>query len=95
MQLISLLFNLEHHTMKKIIISAFVLSAALNAGTALAGSCPMDLRQIDSAIETSTLDIATMDQVKALRTQSEALHKSGDHSASVDTLREAKDILGI
>jgi hypothetical protein len=55
----------------------------------------MDLRQIDSAIETSTLDIATMDQVKALRTQSEALHKSGDHSASVDTLREAKDILGI
>ncbi|MFT6371428.1 MAG: hypothetical protein ACJAZT_000155 [Gammaproteobacteria bacterium] len=81
--------------MKKIIISTLVLFAALNAGTALAGSCPMDMKQIDSAIGNSYISSTDMDKVKALRTEGEKLHKSGNHSASVAALGEAKDLLGI
>lgn len=81
--------------MKKTIINAFILSAMLTAGTAIAGSCPMDMKQIDTAMATSTLDAADMAEVKALRAEGERLHKAGDHSASVAALNEAKALLGI
>jgi hypothetical protein len=81
--------------MKKIIISTLVLFAALNTGKALAGSCPMDMKQIDSAISNSYLNSTDMDKVKALRIEGEKLHKSGNHSGSVAALSEAKDLLGI
>jgi len=81
--------------MKKTIISTLVLFAALNTGTVLAGSCPMDMKQIDSAIGSSSLSSTDMGKVKALRTKGEKLHKSGDHSGSVTALGEAKDLLGI
>lgn len=81
--------------MKKTIITAFVLSTALTAGHAFAGSCPTDMRQIDAAMATSTLDPADMAKVKALRAEGEQLHEAGDHSASVAALDEAKELLGI
>jgi hypothetical protein len=90
-----LLFNVKDQTMKKIIISAFILFAALNTGTALAGSCPMVMKQIDLAIDKSTMSMTEMDKVKTLRIEGEKLHTSGDHSASVDALNKAKDLLGI
>ncbi len=81
--------------MKNTIISAFALTAILTASTAFAGSCPRDMKQIDAAMANSTLSMTDMEKVKALRAKGEELHKSGDHSASVDALNEAKDILGI
>jgi hypothetical protein len=36
-----------------------------------------------------------LDKVKALRTEGEKLHKSGNHSGSVAALSKAKDLLGI
>ena len=81
--------------MKKTIISAFALTAILTAGTALAGSCPRDMRQIDVAIASSELSMTDMDKVKALRAKGEKLHKSGDHIASVDALNKARGMLGI
>ena len=81
--------------MKKTIISAFALTAILTAGTALAGSCPRDMGQIDAAMANSTLNMTDMDKVKSLRAKGEKLHKSGDHSASVAALHEAKGMLGI
>jgi len=81
--------------MKKTIISVFVLSAAFMTSTAFAGSCPMDMKQVDAAMASSTLSMADMEKVKALRAEGEKLHKSGDHSASVDTLNKAKALLGI
>ncbi len=81
--------------MKSTIISAFALTAILTASTAFAGSCPRDMKQIDAAMANSTLNMTDMEKVKALRAKGEELHKSGDHSASVDALNEAKDILGI
>jgi hypothetical protein len=81
--------------MKSIKICAFALIVALAAGTAFAGSCPMDMRQIDAAMATSTISMADMEKVKALRAEGEKMHKSGDHAGSVAALDEAKDLLGI
>lgn len=81
--------------MKNTIFGAIALTLTMATGTAFAYSCPMDMRQIDSAMENSTLSMADMEKVKALRAKGEKLHRSGDHSGSVDTLEEAKDLLGI
>ena len=81
--------------MKIINIGAFALTIALTTGTAFAGSCPRDMKQIDAAMADSTLSMADMEKVKALRAKGEKMHKSGDHSGSVTALDEAKDILGI
>ena len=81
--------------MKKTITSALVLTAALTASVAFAGSCPMDMKQVDAAIATSTLNMADIAKVKALRAEGEALHKSGDHTASVAALKKAKALLNI
>lgn len=77
------------------IVLAGVLSA-LVAGPALAGSCPLMIREIDAALETnSTLSEEQVAEVKALRDQGEAEHNAGQHAESVATLQKAKDILGL
>lgn len=81
--------------MKNTIVSAFALTAILTASTAFAGSCPRDMGQIDAAMASSTLSMTDLGKVKALRAMGEKLHKSGDHSASVDALSKAKSMLGI
>jgi hypothetical protein len=85
--------------MKSIMICAFALIVALivalAAGTAFAGSCPMDMRQIDAAMANSTISMADIEKVKALRADGEKMHTSGDHAGSVAALDEAKDLLGI
>jgi hypothetical protein len=81
--------------MKKIVLSALALTATLAAGSAFAGSCPMDMQQIDAAMPTSSLSTADMDKVKALRAEGEKLHKSGNHAQSVAVLDQAKRMLGI
>ena len=79
----------------KRITTAFALTAVLMTSSALAGSCPRDMREIDAAMANSTLSMADMEKVQALRDRGEQLHKSGDHSGSVMALDEAKDLLGI
>ena len=81
--------------MKNTILSAFALTAILTASTAFAGSCPRNMQQIDAAMANSTLSMADMEKVKALRAKGEQMHQSGDHSGSVDALNEAKEMLGI
>jgi hypothetical protein len=81
--------------MKKTIISTFVLTAALSTSMAFAGSCPMDMKQVDAAMASSSLSMADMKKVKALRVQGEIMHKSGDHAGSVKALNEAKALLKI
>jgi hypothetical protein len=89
------MYKYEDQIMKKTIISAFALTAALTASMAFAGSCPTGMKQVDSAIAKSTLSMADMEKVKALRAEGEALHKSGDHAASVTALDKAKALLSI
>ncbi|MEQ9258539.1 MAG: hypothetical protein RIG84_05530 [Roseovarius sp.] len=78
--------------MKHLMILA---TLGLLATPAVAGQCPMDMSKIDAAMETAQLSEADMAMVKELRAEGEALHKAGDHAASVETLGKAKEMLGI
>lgn len=78
--------------MKHILVAA---ALSLTALPALAGQCPADMSKIDAALASASLSDADMAEVKALRAEGEALHGSGDHAASVETLAKAKAILGI
>ena len=79
----------------KIVIAAAILTVALTA-PALAFQCPADVGKIDAALAAGpSLSAARIAEVKALRDSGEALHKSGKHQESVDTLAKAKEILGI
>lgn len=78
----------------KSIIAAALFSAAL-AGPALAFQCPADIAAINAALESANLSEEQRTQVAELRDEGERLHQSGQHQASVDTLAQAKEILGI
>ncbi|MFT6992243.1 MAG: hypothetical protein ACJASL_004242 [Paraglaciecola sp.] len=81
--------------MKKKIISAFVLLAALNTGTALAGGCSMDKKQIDLIVNKSTPNMTEIGKVKTLLIETEKLNTAVGRSASVDALKETKGLLEI
>lgn len=74
---------------------AFAIGFAVFAMPAMAFQCPADISKIDQALQTSTLSDAEKAQVVALRDQGQALHDSGQHQQSVDTLAQAKQMLGI
>lgn len=78
----------------KALIPAALLSLALS-GPAFAFQCPADIAKIDAALETADLTEDQKARVMELRDEGEQLHASGDHQQSVDTLAEAKEILGI
>lgn len=78
----------------KALISAAVLSLAL-AGPAFAFQCPTDIAKIDAALQTASLSEEQKAEVTELRNEGERLHQSGQHQSSVDTLAQAKEILGI
>jgi hypothetical protein len=79
------------------------LSTALLAGGALvwlaapafAFQCPSDIAAIDAALESADLSDEQKQQVMELRDEGSELHDAGDHQAAVDTLAQAKEILGI
>ncbi|MGE5946962.1 MAG: hypothetical protein ACM35F_09760 [Betaproteobacteria bacterium] len=69
---------------------------ALTSASAFAFHCPADMRKIDAALaKNPTLSAEQMGEVKKYRAEGEALHKSGKHQASVDTLAKAMKILNI
>lgn len=75
---------------------AFTAALLLAATPALAARCPGDVAKIDAALAAgTTLSTADLAQVQTLRDEGAALHQSGDHSASVETLAQAKDMLGL
>ena len=58
--------------------------------------CPSDIGKIDAALAANP-SISEEDKAKVveLRNEGEALHNGGNHKDSVETLAEAKKILGI
>lgn len=77
------------------ILLATLLSVGL-ASPALASQCPKDMAEIDAALEQNPdLTAEQLDEVKELRAEGEELHQNGKHQDSVDTLMQAKQILGI
>ncbi|UWR44014.1 hypothetical protein [Phaeobacter inhibens] len=79
--------------MKQLTLAAAII---LLAAPLLAGQCPADIAAIDAALaagtELSEVDLVT---VQELRDEGQSLHDAGDHDASVQTLAEAKAMLGI
>ena len=79
------------------------LCTALLAGGVLVGlslpavafQCPTDMAAIDEALQTAELSDEQRQQVMELRAEGERLHEAGEHQASVDTLAQAKEILGV
>lgn len=78
---------------RKLIIAGFA-TLALSV-SAHASQCPTDMSKIDAALETAQLSDDDKAKVMELRTKGEELHGSGSHAESVQTLSEAKTILGI
>ena len=68
----------------------------LVAGAALAGQCPLEFGRVDAALKAGTdLGADALAKVMALRDSGELLLKTGGHGQSVETLADAKAILGI
>jgi hypothetical protein len=75
-----------------IVAVAFTLASS----AAMAFHCPADMKKIDEALaKNPSLSATQMTEVKKLRADGEAAHKSGKHQDSVDTLAKAMKILGI
>jgi hypothetical protein len=79
--------------MNRMLVAAAAL--ALFSVPASAFQCPSDMAKIDAALKTATLSDADKAKVTDLRAKGEALHTEGKHQESVDTLAEAKKMLGI
>ncbi|MBW7859899.1 MAG: hypothetical protein H3C33_02230 [Rhodocyclaceae bacterium] len=80
--------------MKRILIVGAI--ALLFSGSALAFHCPADMKKIDEALgKNPQLTSEQLAEVKAMRTEGEALHKAGRHQESVETLAKAMKMLGI
>jgi hypothetical protein len=78
---------------KKLMLA--VLLACVSA-SALAGHCPIDMKEIDAALSANPqLSADKLAEVKKLRAEGEAFHKAGKHQESVATLGKAKTMLGI
>lgn len=72
------------------------LLLATIGSAAVAGHCPMDMKEIDDALAAKPqLSAQEMADVKKYRAEGEALHKAGKHQESVEALGKAKAILGI
>ncbi|MRD55408.1 hypothetical protein GH816_02495 [Betaproteobacteria bacterium LSUCC0115] len=78
--------------MKKLILA---VSVGLFSQVALAHGCPGEMKKIDAKLPTATLGASDASKVKELRAQGEKLHKEGKHTESMQTLAEAKKLLGL
>jgi hypothetical protein len=79
--------------MKKL-LSAIAVTAWL-CSPAVASQCPSDMSKIDAAVQTAQLSDEDKAKVMELRARGEELHEAGKHAESVETLAEAKKMLGI
>ena len=79
--------------MKKLILAA-AMTLAL-AGPAFAHMCPALMGEIDEAMKTASVDDATKAKIMDLYAKGKAEHEAGNHDASVETLNEAKALLGM
>ena len=62
---------------------------------AFAFQCPSEMAKIDEALQTAELSEEQKQRVQELRDEGERLHEEGQHQESLDTLAQAKEILGV
>ena len=78
--------------MKNVLFGALVLTAS---SMAFAHGCPGEMKAIDAKLPSVKLSEADATKVKQLRAEGEKLHKEGKHTESMNTLGQAKKILGM
>jgi hypothetical protein len=78
--------------MKRLVLAAAVLALA---APAYAGNCPNEIKAIDAALQSASVDAGKKAQAKQLRDQADAAHKAGNHAASMKAAADAKQLLGI
>ena len=76
--------------MKRIIFAMALATSSL----AFAGSCPMQMKEIDAKLSSSpSIAAPDMEKAKKLRADGEAFHKAGKHAESEKALGDAKKLL--
>lgn len=78
--------------MKKLALMASLMASS---SLAMAHGCPGEMKKIDEKLPSAKLSAADMSKVKDLRAKGEQLHKDGKHTDSMNTLAEAKKLLGM
>ncbi len=78
--------------MKRILLA--VAFAAFST-PAFANNCPNEIKAIDAALRSASVDAAKKAQATKLRNDADAAHKAGNHAASMKATSEAKQLLGI
>jgi hypothetical protein len=86
---------MEIYMIKRTLVAATaaVFAVGLLVSPAMASQCPKDMKKIDAALKKVKLSKDDIAKVRDLRKKGEALHKSGKHKESVETLGEALKIL--
>jgi hypothetical protein len=72
-----------------------VVALVLLAGPAMAGQCPLLLKQLNEAVDKMKADDAKVKQAKPLIAEAQKLHDGGNHADSVKKCDEAAKALGV
>ena len=78
--------------MKRILLAA---ALAAFSTPAFANNCPNEIKAIDQALQSASIDPAKKAQAETLRNDADTAHKAGNHAASMKASGEAKQLLGI
>ena len=79
--------------MKALVIAVALL--AFLAGPALAGTCPLLIKQLNEAVEKMKADDPKVVKAKPLIAQAKKYHEDGKHADSIKTAEEAAKALDI
>ena len=77
---------------------AFVMAIAVLAflaGPAMAGQCPLLIKQLNAAVEKMMADDAKVKEAKAMIADAQKLHEGGKHADSVKKCDDAAKLLGV
>ena len=79
-------------------MKAFVIAVALLtllAGPAMAGQCPLLIKQLNEAAGKMKADDAMVKKAKPLIAEAQKLHDGGKHADSIKKCDEAAKLLGV
>ena len=69
--------------------------AAMLVGPAFAGECPTRVQKAEEALKTATFDDAKKTKITEHIAQAKSEHDAGKHDASLVTLKDTFQLLGI
>jgi len=79
--------------MKALVIAVALL--AFLASPALAGQCPLLIKQLNEAVDKMKADDPKVTKAKPLIAQAKKYHEDGKHADAIKTAEEAATVLGV